>query len=788
MAGDHFRQISSGHSQTQPLPFVQLSTHRSFAKMLRLLPVTLVALMSVPDLSAKAPFDADDDARARGLLAVMTLEEKIGQLTQIMPKELPDEASAKLVGAGQVGSLLNVIEPDQIRYWQDLATKKTRLGIPLIIGRDVIHGFRTILPIPLGQAASWNPALVEEGAAVAAGEARSIGIHWTFAPMIDVTREPRWGRVAESFGEDPFLTSAFGVAAIRGFQGDDLSSSERVASCAKHFAGYGATEAGREYNTTWIPDQLLWEMHLPPFKAAVDAGAATFMAAFNDLNGVPASASSFLFHDILRERWGFEGFVVSDWDSVKQLVPHGIAADEKEAAFLSARAGVDMEMTSTCFGDHLGSLVASEKIREAEIDAKVLAILRIKSALGLFENPSPAPGTAYPPQQSTKALETAQRMAEESFVLLKNEESALPIDPAKRRIALIGPLAHQPYEQLGTWILDGRYEDSVTPRASFEALAKETGAKLTFAKGLAYSRDRSEEGFAEAVAAANASDVVVFVGGEESILSGEARTRTDISLPGAQERLIHVLAETGKPIVLVVMAGRPLVLEKVLPQVDAVLYAWHPGTMAGPALRDVLTGIVNPSGKLPISFPRSVGQIPIYYSQRNTGRPKEMKDYKPIDEIPVGQKQSSLGFTSYFLDESNEPRFAFGEGLSYTGFKYGSVRIARNAVPLGQAVEVSTELTNTGERSGAEVVQLYIRDLAGSITRPLRELKGFQKITLTPGQTKTVKFTLTPELLSFPGPDGVPRLEAGQFEVFVGGSSKTDNQEKFELTQPSAKP
>ena len=718
----------------------------------------------------------------------MTLEEKIGQLTQIMPKELPDEASVQLVAAGQVGSLLNVIEPDQIRYWQELATKQTRLRIPLMVGRDVIHGFRTILPIPLGQAASWNPALVEEGAALAAREARSIGVHWTFAPMIDVTREPRWGRVAESFGEDAFLTSSFGVAAIRGFQGDDLSSSERVASCAKHFAGYGATEAGREYNTTSIPDQQLWEMHLPPFKAAVDAGAATFMAAFNDLNGVPASANSFLFRNVLRERWGFEGFVVSDWDSVKQLVSHGIAADEKEAAFLSARAGVDMEMVSTCFGDHLGGLATSGKIRQEEIDAKVLAILRIKSALGLFENPSPVAGTTYPPQQNVESLGTAKRMAEESFVLLKNEKATLPIDPAKRRIALIGPLAHQPHEQMGTWAFDGRQEDSVTPRASFEALAKEIGGKLTFAKGLAYSRDRSEAGFAEAVAAANASDVVVFVGGEEAILSGEARTRTEISLPGAQERLIHVLAETGKPIVLVVMAGRPLVLERVLPQVDAVLYAWHPGTMAGPALRDVLTGTANPSGKLPISFPRSVGQIPIYYNQRNTGRPKEMKGYKAIDEIAVGEKQSSLGFTSYFLDESNEPRFAFGEGLSYTRFKYGTVSIAKSDVPRGQAVEVSTELTNTGDRTGAEVVQLYIRDLAASITRPLRELKGFRKITLTPGQTQTVTFTLTPELLSFPGPDGVPRLEAGQFEVFVGGSSKTENQGKFQLIPPSGEP
>ncbi|MBC8126297.1 MAG: beta-glucosidase BglX [Gloeobacteraceae cyanobacterium ES-bin-144] len=754
----------------------------------RPLPVLLsILLLPASQLSAKAPFSADDDKRARGLVSKMTLEEKIGQLSQIMPKDTSDAASAARVRAGQVGSMLNVYQPDQLRYWQDIATKETRLKIPLIIGRDVIHGFRTILPIPLGQAASWNPALVEAGAAVAAREARSVGIHWTFSPMIDVTREPRWGRIAEGFGEDPFLTSAFGVAAIHGFQGDDLDSNKRIAACAKHFAGYGASESGREYNTTWIPDQLLWEMYLPSFKAASDAGAATFMSAFNDLNGVPSTGNRLLLHDILRKRWGFEGFVVSDWDSVKELAAHGIAADAREAALLSARAGVDMEMSSSCFAENLGQLVASGKIKETDIDAKVLAILRIKFALGLFENPYPEQDAIYPPPQTPEALATARSAAEESFVLLKNENASLPIKP-NMKIALIGPLADQPYEQLGTWVFDGRKEDSVTPKTAFEDLAKKSGAKVRFSAGLAYSRDRSEKGFADAIAAAKDSDIIVFIGGEESILSGEARSRTDISLPGAQEQLIHALAETGKPLVLVVMAGRPLVMENILPEIDALIYAWHPGTMAGPALVDVLTGVVNPSGKLPITFPRSVGQVPIYYNQRNTGRPKDMSNYKPIDEIPVGQPQVSLGFTSYFLDESNEPRFAFGEGLSYTRFEYGTVRVGKSEVALGEPLEVSVDLSNTGDRTGAEVVQLYIKDIAASITRPLRELKGFQKITLTPGQTKTVNFTLTPELLSFPGPDGFPHIEAGQFEVFVGGNSKTGNQGNFQLVQALGKP
>ena len=746
---------------------------------LLLIPLVITA----GDLAARTPYGPDDDARARKLLAEMTLEEKLGQLNQIMPKDTPDEASAGRVRAGQVGSLLNVYQPEHLRYWQDIATKETRLKIPLIIGRDVIHGFRTIFPIPLGQAASWNPALVEAGAAVAAREARSVGIHWTFAPMIDVTREPRWGRIAEGFGEEPFLTSAFGVAAIRGYQGDDLASNNRIAACAKHFAGYGASEAGREYNTTWIPDQLLWEMHLPSFKAASDAGVATFMSAFNDLNGVPSSGNRFLLHDVLRERWGFEGFVVSDWDSVKELTGHGIAADFREAALLGARAGVDMEMSSPCFGDHLPDLIASGKISAAEIDAKTLAILRVKFALGLFENPYPVKGAVYPPEQTPEALAATKRIAGESLVLLKNEKNTLPINPAKRRIALIGPLADQPHEQMGTWVFDGRKEDSITPRTAFEALAGKGDAEVRFSPGLAYSRDHSEQGFADAIKAANASDVIVFIGGEESIISGEARTRTNISLPGAQESLIHALAETGKPLVLVVMAGRPLVLEKVLPEIDALVYAWHPGTMAGPALCDVLTGVVNPSGKLPVTFPRSVGQIPIYYNQRNTGRPKNPDEYKEIDEIPVGQSQTSLGFTSYFLDESNEPRFTFGEGLSYTRFEYGTVGVAKSEVVLGQPLEVSVELTNTGDRAGAEVVQLYIKDLAASITRPIRELKGFQKISLASGQSETIRFTLTPELLSFPGPDGVQRLEPDKFEVFIGGSSKTGNRGEFRLIQ-----
>lgn len=752
--------------------------HSIFRPLPRLFPLALLALAQV--LTAAPFLDSSDIARADELLEQMTQEEKIGQLIQLSPWEPTGEEFLGLVRAGQVGSFLNVIEPEAVRLIQKTALKESRLGIPLIIGRDIIHGFRTIQPIPLGLAATWNPAVIEEGSALAAREARSVGVNWTFAPMLDVTRDPRWGRIAESVGEDPFLGAALARAYVRGFQGTDLSAPDRIAACVKHFAGYGFSQAGKDYNTTWIPDQQLWETVLPPFKAAIDAGAATVMTAFNDLNGIPCSGNAFLFREVLRERWEFEGFVVSDWGSIDQMMSHGNAADMREAARLAALAGVDMEMASPAYRDHLAALVEEGVLGQEMIDEKVRNILQVKSALGLFENPYPAEGASYPPAVTDEARAIARRAAEESFVLLKNEESVLPLAEG-RKIALIGPLADQPYEQLGTWSFDGAAEDSISVRAAFAELAAAGNHEVRFAAGLGHSRDRSSEGFAEAIAAAEAADVVVFVGGEEAILSGEAHSRAHPTLPGAQETLLHALARTGKPIVLVIMAGRPLILENVLGDIDALLYAWHPGTMAGPALANVLTGAVAPSGKLPVTFPRAVGQIPIFYSHRNTGRPFNPDSWVPMDEIPIGARQTSLGNESHYLDESVEPRFHFGEGLSYTTFRYTDARFSSAEVAVGETVEVSVALTNTGDVAGTEVAQLYLRDLAASITRPVRELKGFQKITLAPGETRTLTFVLGPEALAFPGPDGYARLEAGTFEVFVGGDSRAPSVGTFEL-------
>ncbi|MFP4282387.1 MAG: beta-glucosidase BglX [Opitutales bacterium] len=744
----------------------------------RFLPFLLI--LAAAPLPAASPFSPEDDARASALLAQMTRAEKIGQLQQMNVRRLTPEVREAL-RAGGVGSALNAIEPKQIREMQRIAMEESRLGIPLLLGRDVIHGFRTVLPIPLGLAATWNPEVIEEGAALSAREARGVGLNWTFAPMIDVTRDPRWGRVAESPGEDPFLASVYATAMVRGLQGDDLRAPDRLAATAKHFAAYGASQAGRDYNTTWVPEQQLWEVHLPPFKAAVDAGVASFMSGFNDLNGVPATANAWLFQDVLRETWGFDGMVVSDWDSIEELIEHGIAADEREAALLAARAGIDLEMVSTTYADHYAELLEEGLLSEEQLDAKVRHILRLKSALGLFENPYPPEGAVYPPPVTDEARATAQRAALESAVLLKNEDRTLPLTGEAPHVLVMGPLADQPYEQYGTWAFDGREEDSVTPRTAFETWAAETGATVEFIPGLTYSRDQTVEDREAVLAAAREADALVFFAGEESILSGEARSRTDITLPGAQAALIAALAETGTPLTVVVMAGRPLVLENILPHADALLYSFHPGTMGGPALVDLLVGRASPSGKLPITIPRSVGQIPIFYSHRNTGRPKDPAEYVFIDDIPVGQTQTSLGFDSHYLDESNEPRFVFGEGLSYTTFTYRDGRLSAERAAVGTAIEVSIEVENTGERAGAEVVQLYLRDHKGSLSRPVRELKGFEKIHLAPGETSTVSFTLTPELLSFPGPDGSPRLEPGLFEVFVGGSSQAPSRGTFVL-------
>ncbi|MDX1481576.1 MAG: glycoside hydrolase family 3 N-terminal domain-containing protein [Woeseiaceae bacterium] len=724
------------------------------------------------------------DEQVEALLGEMTLAEKIGQMSQVNASD--DHPVADLAGrlrAGRVGSVLNVVDPVVVNELQRIAVEESRLGIPLLVGRDVIHGFRTILPIPLGQAATWNPAVVEEGARVAALEAATVGINWTFAPMIDVTRDPRWGRIAESPGEDPFLASRMAEAMVRGFEGKDLTAPGSIAACAKHFAGYGAVEAGRDYATTNIPENELRNVYLPPFKAAVNAGVSTLMASFSDLNGVPATANEFLMRRVLREEWGFGGFVVSDWQSVDQLAVHGLTANDRESAAAAVNAGVDMEMAGDTYVSHLEDLVADGTVDAARIDAAVAAILRLKFELGLFEEPY-VESARLPAIASPHALSVAKQAALESVVLLKNENTLLPLDSSSLdSIAVIGPLADAPYEQLGTWIFDGDPDLTVTGLAGLRNLVGNE-LDVRFVPALETSRSRDTGNFDSALAAARDADAVVLYLGEESILSGEAHSRADIGLPGAQAALVRTIRRAGKPVIAVIMAGRPLTLTDILDGVDALLYAWHPGTMGGAAIADLLFGVESPSGKLPVTFPRMVGQVPIYYGQKNSGKPATPGDAILMDDIPVRAPQTSLGNTSYHLDAGFTPLFEFGYGLSYAEFEYSAPRVSAPELPLGGSVTVSAELTNRGTMAADEVVQLYVRDLVGSVTRPVRELKGFRRVRVQPGQTLTISFDLHSDDLAFYGRDNRLVVEPGEFHIWIGGSSATPLRTELRLVDP----
>ncbi|MGK0500780.1 MAG: beta-glucosidase [Oceanicoccus sp.] len=715
--------------------------------------------------------------RALELLALMTLAEKIGQMSQVNGGGWDLHQALR---EGKIGSVLNEVNVEAVNDLQRVAMQESRLGIPLLIGRDVIHGFKTIFPIPLGQAASWNPKQVEQAASIAANEAAAAGINWTFAPMIDISRDPRWGRIAESLGEDSYLCSVLGTAMIEGFQGAELNQAGAIAACAKHFAGYGAAESGMDYNTTNIPENELRNVYLPPFKAAAEAGVATFMSAFSDLNGVPATGNEFLMKQVLREEWGYDGFVVSDWDSIKELTVHGFAADEKAAALEAINAGIDMEMASSTYANHIESLIAEDKISQSQIDTMVFNILTTKFDLGLFENPYTNPDD-LPPQVNEHYLQVAKDVAQESCVLLKNDQQTLPLSAHElSSLAVIGPLADEAQEQLGTWVFDGDAHFSQTPLQAIETLA--TGQfNVHYAKGLNNSRDKSEQGFDQAIHAANQSDAVVMFVGEEAILSGEAHCRADINLPGHQQQLIEAIALTGKPITLVILAGRPLTLTSVIDKVGAILYGWHPGTMAGPAITELVFGQVSPSGKLPVSFPRAVGQIPIYYGKKNTGRPPNEHNISHIDDIDGGAAQTSLGMSSFHLDTGFKPLFPFGYGLSYTQFSYHNLQIVQQAIAIGETLNVSVELRNDGAMAAQEVVQLYIRDLVGNVTRPIKELKGFQKIRLLPGQSKTVSFELHTDQLAFHDRNMQLITEAGDFHLWLGGSSDAELWGEFTI-------
>jgi beta-glucosidase len=708
----------------------------------------------------------------------MTLAEKIGQLqlANNLPLDPPPgevrTAPATpldvLIRRGEVGSVINEVDPAKVNGLQRLAVKESRLGIPLIFGRDVIHGFRTIFPIPLAQAASWNRELVEAGAAIAAGEARSVGVNWTYAPMVDIARDPRWGRIAESLGEDPCLGSELAAAMVRGFQGPDMSAPDRVAACAKHFAGYGAAEGGRDYNSAAIPNVAMRNIYLPPFHAAVDAGVATLMTSFNDVNGIPGSANEYLLRDVLRAEWGFRGFVVSDWESIREMIVHGYCRDASDAARAAALAGVNVEMVSQTYRDHLPQLIKAGAVPEKVVDDLVAGVLRIKFRLGLFERPYV--DAAASRLVTDEHLQTARDIARQSVVLLKNDKQLLPLNKSHiKTLAVIGPLADSRRAQLGTWIPDAVESDTRTPLA---ALRESAGAEINVlhASGLVDDLDQSHAKVDEAVATAKQADAIILIVGETGELSGEARSRANLDLPGSQNALVDAIAATGKPIVLIVEAGRPLTIGAQVAKAGAVLYSFHAGTMAGPALADLIWGIESPSGKLPVTFPKTVGQIPLYYSHTNTGRPARAYDFardsKLEDRIDL-----KLGNNSNYIDATPYPLYPFGYGLTYTTFEYGPTKLSTETLNAADVLTIRTPVTNTGKVAADEIVQLYIRNTAPGMARPVRELKNFQRISIKPGEMKTVEFALPCASLAYFDIHERQTLAPGKYEVYVGDSS-----------------
>ncbi len=708
-----------------------------------------------------------EDAKINDLLSKMTLQEKIGQMNQLNGRN-PNENLFEQIRKGEAGSILNAEKPELVNQLQKISVEESRLGIPLLIARDVIHGYKTIFPIPLGQAASFNPDIVEKGARIAAIESSEYGIRWTFAPMIDISRDARWGRIAESFGEDTYLSECLGVAMVKGFQGDDLSQPSSIAACAKHFVGYGAAEGGRDYNSTFIPERLLRNVYFPPFESAVKAGCATIMTSFNDNDGVPSSGNKFILKDVLRDEWKFDGVVVSDWASVREMIKHGFCANESEATISAVNAGLDMDMVSYCYIQCLDSLVKAGAVSEKIIDNAVRNILRLKFRLGLFDHPY------IDTNEKSKAycedhLQAAKQAATESFVLLKNEKNTLPLSSSIKKLAIIGPLADAPHDQMGTWCFDGDKTKIQTPLNAFrEIYGKDV--EIIYEQTLAYSRDKNKSAFPKAISAAQKSDAIVVFVGEESILSGEAHCLAELNLQGEQSTLIKELKKTGKPIIMVVMAGRPLTIAEEVDLSDAVLYAWHPGTMGGPAIADMIFGKTVPSGKLPVTFPKYVGQIPMYYNHNNTGRPAKRTEIL-LNDIPLEPRQSSLGCTSFYLDAAFDPLFPFGYGLSYTTFEYKDLKLSSDNLNKTDTLSVKFTLSNTGKYDATEIVQLYVRDMVGSITRPVKELKAFERIFLKSGERKEINMQLPIQQLAFWNIDFKKTVEPGDFQLMLGTNS-----------------
>jgi beta-glucosidase len=746
---------------------------------INILTVSILGVVLLASVSCARPHpstigsDAAVERKVDKLLSQMTLQEKIGQMNQVSAGgEVSNYADA--VRKGQVGSILNEADPVKVNEFQRIAVEESRLGIPLLVGRDVIHGFHTVFPIPLGLAATFDPQLVEEGARVAAVEATAQGIRWTFSPMLDIARDPRWGRMAEGSGEDTWLDARMGEAMVRGYQGPSIDVTS-MAACLKHYVGYGAAEGGRDYNSTFLSERQLRDVYLPPFEAAVKAGAMTVMTSFNDNDGVPSTGNAFILKDVLRDEWGFDGLVVTDWNSMGEMISHGFGADRKDVARLAVNAGVDMDMMTFGFLSHLEELVLSGMVKESTIDAAVRNILRVKVRLGLFEQPYVDVQAGAAVQYAPEHLEVARRAAEESAVLLKND-GVLPLDPARVRTILVtGPMADAPHDQLGTWAFDGQKEHTITP---LKALQERFPGQVVYEPGLTFSRQVRTR-FDDVVAAARRADVVLVFLGEEAILSGEAHCLADLNLIGSQSELLAALKATGKPVIATVMAGRPLTIERDLPNCNALLYSFHPGTMGGPALANLIFGDVTPSGKTPVTFLRTVGQVPIYYSHKMTGRPYNGETLLADIEQEAGQ--TSLGNTSYYLDYGAEPLFPFGYGLSYTTFSYANIALDKDVYPVDGTITVSFTLANTGDVEGTEVVQVYVRDLVGSVTRPVKELKAFDRVSLQAGEHRNVQLQIPVSDLAFFGLDGVKKVEPGDFQLWVAGNSASGDPVSFKV-------
>ncbi|WP_321309105.1 beta-glucosidase BglX [Marinifilum fragile] len=730
-------------------------------------------------LSAKvnkkpAPWERETkmEAFVDSLLQKMTLEEKLGQLTLFSSSwditgPITNNNYVEDVKKGKVGAIFNAYSADFTYRLQKENMENTRLSIPLLFGYDVIHGHWTTFPIPLAEACSWDLEWIEKSARIAAIEATSEGLHWTFAPMVDIARDPRWGRIAEGAGEDIFLGCEIAKARVHGFQGDDLSKTNTMLACAKHYAAYGVAQAGRDYHTVDISNRELWSTYMPPFKAALNAGVATFMTSFNELDGTPCTGNEYLLDDVLRKKWHFDGFVVTDYTSIMEMTEHGNVKDKKEAGEVAINAGVDMDMQSGIFNDFLPTSVEEGKVLTSRIDEAVRQILKMKYRLGLFEDPYKYSDVKRAKKNLMKPefIKASRELAKRSIVLLKNEDQILPLDKNIKKLALIGPYVKNRRDLVGTWSGAGKWEKAVTVMEGVEkAVSRKT--EILYAEGCKlFGDDRS--GFDNAVATAKEADAVVLMVGEPHDWSGEAASRTDLELPGVQPELVKEIVKTGKPVVMVMMNGRPLTIDWEAANVPAIVEAWHLGVQAGPAVADVLFGDYNPSAKLTVTFPRNVGQIPIYYNMKHTGRPMD-----------PNQK-----FTSKYLDCPNTPLYPFGYGLSYTTFDYSAVELDKTTMGANDQIIAKVKVSNTGKYDGEEVVQLYIQDLVGSVTRPVKELKGFKKVFIPKGESVEVEFTITAEDLAFYREDMSYGVEKGDFKVFIGTSSQEVQESQFTLTQ-----